>query len=55
MQQRNDDEKSIFQRHASVSLQFIKENYKHCIMQMSSSDMNASYSVFQLLCDTFIA
>ena len=35
MQQRNDDEKSIFQRHISVSLQFIKENYWHCIMQMS--------------------
>ena len=42
MQQRNDDEKSIFQRHISVSLQFIKENYWHCIMQMSFSDINAT-------------
>ena len=48
MQQRNDDEKSIFQRHASVSLQFIKENYRHCIMEMSSSDMNATQVILCL-------
>ena len=57
MQQRNDDEKSIFQRHISVSLQFIKENYWHCIMQMSFSDINATlcYSVFQWICNFLIA